>query len=162
MKRIVVLLLFIISLACVLLSCSSQDADMPEQPSTDLPSADQLPEAEQTAAPDTQLTVDEVVAQFDPKTYYAQVYDEAMIDSIKAKLVLEGDIISVVHITNQNTAVPNLEWVYVYEFSDERDAEWMEENRRTFVSGMENGDCIRSGKVVVFGNSTAVASFAAE
>ncbi|MBO5897577.1 MAG: hypothetical protein J6R04_01055 [Clostridia bacterium] len=156
MKRNTLFMCLVVMLMCVAVSCGNQDAQIPDLPDTDVPTEPTAPA--EFVEVDDELRVDDVVECFDPEIYYAQVYDEQMIDSIKAKIELEGDIVSVVHITNQNTAVPTLEWTYIYELSDARDAEWLESNRREYVSKIDGGVCVRRGNVVVFGNSPVIAT----
>ena len=156
MKKNTLFMCLVVMLMCAAVSCANHDAQIPDLPDTDVPTEPTAPA--EFVEVDDGLRVEDVVACFDPEIYYAQVYDEQMIDSIKAKIELEGDIVSVVHITNQNTAVPTLEWTYVYELSDARDAEWLESNRREYVSKTDGGVCVRRGNVVVFGNSPVIAA----
>lgn len=104
------------------------------------------------------ITVDDVLEYYDAQDYHIEQYDIQMIASIREKLTLEGDIASVIYIINSQTSSPDLEWTYVYEFTDESDALWMEENRRLFISSVEGGTCIRRGNIVVYGNSNVIAS----
>ena len=79
-----------------------------------------------------------------------------MIDSIRQKMVIEGEIVSIVHIINSQTTAPNLEWTYIYEFSDKQDAVWFEENRNAFVADQEGGRCVRFDAIVVYGTSPII------
>jgi len=109
------------------------------------------------ASTDDDMTVADIVTLFDEDVYFAQTYDDQMIDAIRQKLVLEGEIVSVVHIMNQKTSAPNLEWVYVYEFTEETDAAAFEENRQAYAETIEGGVCFRHGNIVVYGNSPIIA-----
>ena len=102
------------------------------------------------------VTVSDVVSQFDENIYIVQEYDDIQVSEISSKLELEGEILAIVHIINKNTASPNLEWTYVYEFESENDAKWFEENRQVFVSSLHNGISFKSGNVVVYGNSDVI------
>ena len=85
------------------------------------------------------FTVDTAIAAFDDETYYVQAYSEDLIDPIRQKMALSGDIISIVHIINQGASTPNGDFAYIYEFSNEKDATWFEENRSAYVSSLEEG-----------------------
>ena len=71
-------------------------------------------------------------------------------------MALSGDIISIVHIINQGASTPNGDFAYIYEFSNEKDATWFEENRRAYVSSLEEGRCVRFGSIVIFGTSSVI------
>ncbi len=107
-----------------------------------------------------ELTVTDIAELFDSDIYHVQTYDARMIAEIRKNLTLEGDISSVLHITNQETAPPDLEWAYVYELTEEADAAALAENRDLFVSSMEGGICVRLGNIVVYGNSPVIAALA--
>ena len=102
------------------------------------------------------FTVDTAIAAFDNETYYAQAYSEDLIDPIRQKMALSGDIISIVHIINQGASTPNGDFAYIYEFSNEKDATWFEENRSAYVSSLEEGRCVRFGSIVIFGTSSVI------
>jgi len=115
---------------------------------------------------ETDITVDEIIRLFDNKVFYIQKYNFSMIATIcqnisNMGLSLNGEILAIVHITDQSVSCedPDWSWAYIYEFSNEEDAIVFEENRRTFVvSTEENGACIRCGKIVVFGSASAITS----
>lgn len=102
------------------------------------------------------FTVNDAIAAFDDETYYAQAYSEDLIDPIRQKMALSGDIISIVHIINQGASTPNGDFAYIYEFSNEKDATWFEENRSAYVSSLEEGRCVRFGSIVIFGTSSVI------
>ena len=102
------------------------------------------------------FTVDTAIAAFDDETYYVQAYSEDLIDPIRQKMSLSGDIISIVHIINQGASTPNGDFAYIYEFSNEKDATWFEENRSAYVSSLEEGRCVRFGSIVIFGTSSVI------
>lgn len=104
------------------------------------------------------ITVDDVVNCYDSNVYYIQAYENELIEEVKSKLVLEGDILDVIHIVNNQTAPPDLEWTYVYRFSSETDAAWFFENRSEFVKTVNNGRCVRFGNIVVYGSSSVIDS----
>lgn len=104
------------------------------------------------------VTVESILEVFDSTSYYTQDYSRDVIDEIQNRLTLENDINRIIHIVDQNTAPPNLEWVYVYEFVGEKDAVDFEENRTQYVKTVENGKCVRYGKIVVYGNSELINS----
>ncbi len=119
---------------------------------------------------ETNLTVDAIIQLFDKKVFYIQKYDSSMIATIcqnisSMGLSLNGEILEIVHITDQSVSRedPNWSWAYIYEFSNEEDAIAFEDNRRTFViSTEENGACIRCGKIVVFGSASVIPSIEQE
>ena len=102
-----------------------------------------------------EFTVDEAVAVFEDDVYLVREYGEDMIapicESIEEALGHETEIVAIVHVINQKTSVPNLEFTYIYEFADLDDAKWFETNRSSYVSTLEGGRCVRLGKIVVFG-----------
>jgi len=104
------------------------------------------------------ITVDDIVDCYDRDVYYIQFYENELIEEIKAKLVLEGDILDVIHIVNNQTAPPDLEWTYVYHFSSETDAERFFENRSEFVKTVNNGRCVRFESIVAYGSSDVIDS----
>lgn len=104
----------------------------------------------------TLVTVDTVIEVFDLPSYIIQDYSKEQISDIKNKLTLEDDIKKIIHIVNQNTASPDLEWIYVYEFISENDAVSFKENRTQYSETIENGKCVRFGKIVVYGNSDLI------
>ena len=104
----------------------------------------------------TSVTVESILEVFDSPDYYTQEYESDMISEIQNRLTPENDINRIIHIVDQNTAPPNLEWVYVYEFVGEKDAIDFEENRTQYVKTVENGKCVRFGNIVVFGNSELI------
>lgn len=134
MKKSILTILLCCVLVCVLVACNSKVPD----------------------------TVDDIAKLFDEDVYYLQKYDTEMIASIRAKLTLNGDILTVVHlIDEQSSSSDNPKWAYIYEFSDEADAEWFEENRRAFVTSTEeNGLCVRRGCIVVFGSAPEISLIA--
>jgi len=104
------------------------------------------------------FTVDDIVAHFDESIYYAQDYNPEQIDEIKEKLILEGDICAIVHITDQSINESG-NWAYIYELSDEADAISIEKDRSEYLKATdENGTCVRFGKIVVFGNAPEISS----
>lgn len=107
-------------------------------------------------AKNNSLSVNSIIDTFEKKGYSVQIYDDKQISAIEAKLILEGEITSIAHIVNQDPAASQMEFVYVYELSSEKDAAEMEENRQAYVQTIENGKCVRAGKVVVFGNSPLI------
>ena len=107
-----------------------------------------------------EFTVDEAIAVFEDDVYLVREYGEDMIapirESIEEDLGHETEIVAIVHVINQKTSVPNLEFTYIYEFSDLDDAKWFGNNRRNYVSTLEGGRCVRLGKIVVFGTSPLI------
>ena len=115
MKKTIIAILLVCSLLCAFISCGEKSDE---------------------------LTLDDIVAHFDESTYYAQNYNSEQIDYIKEKLILEGDICAIVHITDQSIAASG-NWVYIYELSDEADAVSIEKDRREFLKATdENGNII--------------------
>ena len=106
------------------------------------------------------LTVDDAVAVFDDEIYLVRKYGDSMIspirENIEEDLGHETEITAIVHVINQKTSVPNLEFTYIYEFSVEKDAEWFEGNRSTYVATLDGGRCVRFGKIVIFGTSPVI------
>ena len=149
MKRLICLFLILLT-ALMLVCCAPLDERAPEQ------DAEQQPEQSSEAPSAPTFILEQAVAAFDTQKYFIQTYDETMIESIRAKLTLQGDIVAVVHVTNPATAVPDLEWTYIYEFSNETDAIAFEENRTSFVSTQEGGRCLRRGLIVIYGNSPLI------
>ena len=108
----------------------------------------------------SELTVDEAVAVFEDDIYLVQEYGENMIapirENIEKDFAHEVEIVAIVHIINQTTSVPNLEWTYIYEFSDVENAKEFEKNRSNYASSLEGGRCVRFDKIVVFGTSPLI------
>ena len=108
----------------------------------------------------TEFTVDEAVAVFEDDVYLVREYDKDMIapirESIEKDFVHEMEITAIVHVINQTTSVPNLEWTYIYEFSNLENAKEFEKNRNNYVSDLEGGRCVRLGRIVVFGTSPLI------
>ena len=109
---------------------------------------------------ETPFTANDAVAVFEDDLYLKQNYGDNMIspvrESIEADAGREIEIVAIIHVINQETSVPNLEWTYIYEFSKKEDADWFEENRNAYVATQEGGRCIRFDNVVVFGNSPLI------
>ena len=107
-----------------------------------------------------QITLDDAVAVFEDDVYLKQNYGDDMItpirENIEADSGREMEIVAIIHIINQKTSVPNLEWTYIYEFTEKEDADWFEENRNAYVAIQEGGRCVRFDNVVVFGNSPLI------
>ena len=136
--------------------------DVPTDAPTDAPI--DLPTDTPTHAPTTDepsapsLTVDEIVDVFEAdESFSIQWYSDDMIAQIAGSLQLEGEITAIVHIIRSNGDGTN-EWAYIYEMSNQSDADWLAENRALYVTTVENGVCIQSGKIVVFGNSDVIRS----
>ena len=140
MKRYFCVFLVLIIL-CNSIGCGSQSDLSPDSPNEE-----------------TVVTVNDVVSYFDQDAYQIQIYDSEMISQIQEKLSLNSEIISIVHATKLNNEESDLEWAYIYELSDVADAIWLEENRTAFVSTIDNGTCIRSNRIIVFGNSSVILS----
>lgn len=103
-----------------------------------------------------EVTINDIVSAFDENLYQIQNYDSEMIAEIHKKLSLDGEILSVVHAAKFENEGSELEWAYIYELSNDDDAIWLEENRATFVSTIDNGICIRLNNIVIFGNSAII------
>lgn len=128
--------------------------DAPTVLPTDTPT--QAPTNDEPSAP--RLMVDEVVNVFEENgDYFIQRYTDDMIAQIAGSLQLEGEITAIVHIIRSNGDGTS-EWAYIYEMSNQSDADWLAENRALYVTTVENGVCIQSGKIVVFGNSDLISS----
>lgn len=151
MKKIIALMLLTCILVCAFAACNTED----DAKNTDTPT--EAPTAAPTEAP--KMTIGKLLGFFDDDVYYKQRYTAEMILPIRDKLTLEGDILKVIHIVDQNTGGDNLTWAYVYEFSEEADAIAYEEDRREYVNYMyaDKGYCVRFDKIVVFGNSSVIA-----
>ena len=106
------------------------------------------------------FTVDTAIAAFEDDIYLKRNYGDDMIspirESIEADAGREIEIVAIIHVINQETSVPNLEWTYIYEFSKKEDATWFEENRSAYVSSLEEGRCVRFGSIVIFGTSSVI------
>lgn len=148
LQQTAALLLLTGLLACALVSCGT-------------PSAGPGSSSEGTTE-NAEMTAEEVLACFDDETYSKQIYTAEMIATIGGKLVLEGEIQKIVHITDKRSPSDNLIWAYLYEFSAEADAIAFEENRRKFVATVENGSCVRFGRIVVFGSSPIIPTIGAK
>ena len=82
--------------------------------------------------------------------YYSEQLIESTEVNINNKLILEGDILNLVHLTHHDGSV--LRFVYIYEFETENDAILYGEDRNVFAQSIEDGVCVRSGNKVIFGN----------
>ncbi|MBE6593544.1 MAG: hypothetical protein E7642_06070 [Ruminococcaceae bacterium] len=167
MKRIASLFILICLLICLFASCNVQDASETTEASTDASTerATDEPTEAPTEAPTEKekMTVKKILALFDDKVYFKQIYTQEMIATIREKLVLKGDILTVVHVIDLKTETDPRPWAYVYEFSLEEDAVAFEENRREFVDATEeNGSCVRCGNIVIYGSSPTIATIEAE
>ena len=159
MKKLIVVFSLNAVLICTLLSCGKQSPEIIlSETSTAVMTEVTTVATTTNDLLEKKMTVDDVVAYYDAQVYRVEKYDSQRIASISEKLTLEGDITSVIYIINSQTSSPDLEWTYVYEFTDESDAVWMEENRRLYISSVEGGICIRRGSIVVYGNSDVIAS----
>ena len=128
--------------------------DAPTVLPTDTPT--QAPTNDEPVAPS--LTVDEIVDAFEAdESFSIQRYSDDMIAQIAGNLLLDGEITAIVHIIKPNGDGTN-EWAYVYGMSHQGDADWLAETRKLYVTTVENGVCIQSGKIVVFGNSDVIRS----
>ena len=157
MKKAIGAFTLLCFLLCALISCgeTNYETTLDETTDTVVTEADTV-NITTDLQTETVMAVEDVMAYFDTQIYYFEKYDSQMIASIRDKLTLEGDLTSVIYIINSQTTSPDLEWVYVYELTHEYDAIEMEENRRAFVSSLENGVCVRHGNIVVFGNSPVI------
>lgn len=116
--------------------------------------------------PEVEIKFDDIIKALDYKEFYAQEYDADMIASVCENIVgigleLNGDVTRIVHVIDQSVPKDDpssFGWVYIYELSDESDAIALEENRREFVNAIvEDGVCLRYGRIVVFGTSQMTA-----
>lgn len=98
-------------------------------------------------------TKEEILAHFDSDEYSKQVYTGAPLEDLLPNLDVGGEIRSVTHLINKKTAAPNLEWVYLYEFSLESEAALAEAEKSKLAAKIENGKCLRFGRLVLYGNS---------
>ena len=138
---------------------STQATEATEPIATENTPTEKPIETEKPTESNADITVENIIKFFAYCGYNTQNYNEEMIAEIRAKLNLNGEISSVVHILRSYE--DGLLWAYVYELTDENDAIAFEENRRAFVeSTEENGTCLRFGHIVVYGNSPHIASIA--
>ena len=149
MKRIFGLILILL-IVFPLFGCQTS-TDSATPPATDSENPPQVDPPTQAPAPSA-MEIEDILEVYNEKGgYNIQHYDDSMIATVEGKLILDGEITAIVHITKSPT-----EWTYIYELSIESDAIWLEENRTAFVTSIENGSCIRDGKIVVYGNSDVI------
>ncbi|MBQ9806738.1 MAG: hypothetical protein IJW49_09580 [Clostridia bacterium] len=148
MKRIFGLILLFLIVFTVFGCKAPTDSATP--PTTDSENPPQVDPPTQAPAPSA-MEIEDILEVYNEKGgYNIQHYDDSMIATIEGKLILDGEIKAIVHITKSP------EWTYIYKFSIESDAIWLEENRNAFVASLENGSCIRDGKIVIYGNSDVI------
>ena len=150
-------LLFTVWMMVSLLGCGApNDSDrLPTAAPTEA-STEASTEAPTDAPAAPTLTIDDIVTAFEEKGgFLIQRYNDDQIAQIEGNLQLNGEILTVVHIVRSNGDGTN-EWTYVYEMSDQSDADWLAQNREAFVQTLENGICLHSGKIVVYGNSDVI------
>lgn len=163
MKKVLSILLAAV-LLCSFVACNTKD---PSQNDTDTSDVNVTDNGTDDTPNTSNVTVQSIVALF-RNDYnieeYPREYIEEVIPNIENfGIVLKGDVTAIIYITKQGS-VPGLcdwSWAYVYEFTDETDAIALEENRRAFVNAtVENGQCVRYGKIVVFGSAPTISSIA--
>ena len=148
MKRIFGLILILLVVFSLFGCQTPTDPATPSATDSENPPQVELPT--QAPAPSA-MGIEDILEVYNEKGgYNIQHYDDSMIATIEGKLILDGEITAIVHITKSP------EWTYIYEFSIESDAIWLEENRNAFVKSIENGSCIRDGKIVIYGNSDVI------
>lgn len=164
MKRIVSLFILICLLICLFVSCNAQDASETTEASTNAVTEEVTEAPTEAQTEKEKMTVEKILTLFDDKIYFKQNYDKEMIATIREKLSLKGDILTVVHVIDMKTETAPRPWAYVYEFSLEEDAIAFEENRREFVNstGGSKGFCVRCGNIVIYGSSPVISTIEAE
>jgi len=161
MKKTKLFLVVIALLSClfIIVSCGS------DSPTTDETTAtlntEDTTEPSMTDDVSNPITMDDILSEFSDPSYFQQEYNHEMIDSIKENIgkhniALDGNILRVNHTVDQGKSNDVLIFIYVYEFELVSDAILFENNRKDFMSTMENGCCVRFGTVVVFGNSDVI------
>ena len=156
MKKL--LLIFIAAvLVCSFVACNMKDTSQNDTDTSDV----NVTDGGGNETPNTSDVTVESITKLFYNDYSVQGYTPEQMEVIlqnleKAGIILKGEIKTVIHITKYGS-VPGLcdwSWAYVYEFTDETDAVAFEENRRAFVNATEeNGQCVRYGKIVVFGSA---------
>lgn len=160
MRKSFTLIFIILAVVLSFVACDTEDVS---EISTNIESTDSTDTgAAESIAPEAMIKFDDILKALDYKEFYAQEYDSDMIASVQENifdvgLELSGDITRIVHVTDQSVPQDDpssFGWVYIYELSEESDAIALEENRRDFVNAIvEDGVCIRYGRIVVFGTA---------